>query len=118
VEELTRKMIETIRDAAKELKGAKRRAFEAQVCLDYLGGDPRLTETVFGWSRHTVAKGLEELRTGRIIPDAPRTYKPKTPTLNSPRILSIWSIRILRPIPSFKDSSSTPGSPPRRCVPC
>jgi hypothetical protein len=82
VEELTRKMIETIRDAAKELKGAKRRAFEAQVCLDYLGGDPRLTETVFGWSRHTVAKGLEELRTGRIIPDAPRTYKPKTEDAN------------------------------------
>ena len=78
MEELTPKMIETIRGAAKELTGAKRRAFEAQVSLDYLGGDPQLTETVFGWSRHTVAKGLKERRTGQIIPDAPRTYKPKT----------------------------------------
>ena len=71
MEELTPKMIETIRGAAKELTGAKRRAFEAQVSLDYLGGDPQLTETVFGWSRHTVAKGLKERRTGQIIPDAP-----------------------------------------------
>ena len=78
MEELTPKMIETIRGAAKKLTGAKRRAFEAQVSLDYLGGDPQLTETVFGWSRHTVAKGLKERRTGQTIPDAPRTYKPKT----------------------------------------
>ncbi len=78
MEELTPKMVETIRGAAKKLTGAKRREFEAQVSLDYLGGDPQLTETVFGWSRHTVAKGLKERRTGQIIPDAPRTYKPKT----------------------------------------
>ena len=78
MEELTPKIVETIRGAAKELTGAKRREFEAQVSLDYLGGDPQLTETVFGWSRHTVAKGLKERRTGQIIPDAPRTYKPKT----------------------------------------
>lgn len=78
MEELTPKMVETIRGAAKELTGAKRRAFEAQVSLDYRGGDPQLAETVFGWSRHTVAKGLKERRTGQTIPDAPRTYKPKT----------------------------------------
>jgi len=78
VEELSPKIVETIRGAAKELTGAKRREFEAQVSLDYLGGDPQLTETVFGWSRRTVAKGLKERRTGQIIPDAPRTYKPKT----------------------------------------
>lgn len=74
VEELSPRTIESFRAAAKELTGAKRRAFEARVSLDYLGGDPRLTETVFGWSRHTVAKGLRELETGRIIPDAPRSY--------------------------------------------
>jgi len=55
VEELTPKVIETLRKAAEELTGAKRRAFQASVSRDYLGGDPRLTETVFGWSRHTVA---------------------------------------------------------------
>ncbi len=67
MEELTPKVIETIRHAAKELTGAKRREFEARVSIDYLGGDPRLTETVFGWSRHTVAKGITEFNSGEVI---------------------------------------------------
>ena len=58
VEELTPKTIETMRDAAGKLTGSKRRAFESRVSLDYLGGESRLTETVFGWSRQTVAKGI------------------------------------------------------------
>lgn len=78
MEELTPKVIETIRHAAKELTGAKRREFEARVSMDYLGGDPRLTETVFGWSRHTVAKGIKEFNSGQVIADAPRASKPKT----------------------------------------
>lgn len=82
MEELTPKMIETLRTASKELTGAKRRAFQARVSQDYLGGDRRLTETVFGWSRHTVAKGLKELQTGKVIPDAQRSYKPKTEEAN------------------------------------
>ena len=49
MDELTPKIIETFRDAARRLRGADRRAFEAQVSLDYLGGDARLTETVFGF---------------------------------------------------------------------
>ncbi len=85
VEELTPKVIETIRHAARDLTGSKRRAFEARVSLDYLGGDTRLTETVFDWSRHTVAKGIKELDSGRVIPDAPRSYKPKTEEAN-PRL--------------------------------
>lgn len=62
--ELTEQQIATIKDAAQKLTGGKRRAFEAQVALDYLGGDARLAETVFGWSRQTVERGLHELRTG------------------------------------------------------
>ncbi len=62
--ELTEQLIATIKDAARKLTGRKRRAFEAQVALDYLGGDARLTETVFGWWRETVRRGLRELRTG------------------------------------------------------
>jgi len=85
MEELTRKIIETLRDAARELTGSKRRGFEARVSLDYLGGDTRLTETVFGWSRHTIAKGIKELHSGQVIPDAPRSYKPKTEDAN-PRL--------------------------------
>lgn len=86
VEELTAKVIATLREAAKEMTGAKRRRFQARVSQDYLGGDPRLTETVFGWSRHTVAKGLKELATGQTIPDQPRSGKPKTEDAN-PRLV-------------------------------
>ncbi len=76
--ELTEAMVKTIKEAAKKMTGANRRAFEAQVALDYLGGDPRLAETVFGWSCKTVSKGLEELRTGVVIPDQPRRAVRKT----------------------------------------
>lgn len=82
MEELSPKVIETLCDAARKLSGSKRRAFEARVSLDYLGGDTRLTETVFGWSRHTVAKGIKEFHSGRVIPDAPRRCKPKTEDAN------------------------------------
>ncbi len=64
--ELTEQQIATIRDAAGKLTGAKRRAFEGQVALDYLDGSSRRAETVFGWSRKTVELGLNELRTGII----------------------------------------------------
>ena len=71
-------MVKTIKAAAKNMTGPIRRAFEAQVALDYLGGDSRLAETVFGWSRKAVSKGLEELRTGIVIPDLPRNAVRKT----------------------------------------
>ena len=82
MEELTPKMIKTMRDAARKLTGSKRRAFEARVSLDYLGGDTRLTETVFGWSRHAVNMGIQELQFGQVIPDAPRVSRPKTENAN------------------------------------
>lgn len=62
--QLTEQQIATIKDAAQKLTGAKRRAFQAKVALDYLDGNPRRAETVFGWSRNTVELGLNELRTG------------------------------------------------------
>jgi hypothetical protein len=61
---LTEQQVVTIKDAARKLTGAKRRAFEAQVALDYLDGKARTAESVFGWSRQTVILGLHELRTG------------------------------------------------------
>ena len=64
MDKLTRQHITTIHDAAQKLTGAKRRAFEAQVALDYLDGSARQSERVFGWSRRTVELGLNELRTG------------------------------------------------------
>jgi len=62
--ELREQHIATIKDAARKLTSAKRRAFQAQVALDYLDGSPRRAETVFGWSRKSVELGLHELRTG------------------------------------------------------
>ena len=55
--ELTEQHIATIKDAARKLTGAKKRAFQAQVALDYLEGSPRRAETVFGWSRKSVELG-------------------------------------------------------------
>lgn len=63
---LTESMIATIKDAAGKLTGPKRRAFQAQVALDYLEGCPRRAERVFGWGRETVELGLNELRTGIV----------------------------------------------------
>ena len=64
MEVLTQEVIATFKDAARKLTGPKRRAFEAQVTLDYLDSNTWKAETVFGWSHHTVALGLNELRTG------------------------------------------------------
>ena len=61
---LTKEVIASFKDAARKLTGPKRRAFEAQVTLDYLDGNIWNAEKVFGWSHHTVALGLNELRTG------------------------------------------------------
>ena len=63
---LTDQVIASFRDAARKLTGAKRRAFQAQVTLDYLGGNAWKAERVFGWSHPTVTLGLNELRTGII----------------------------------------------------
>jgi hypothetical protein len=48
------------------LEGARRRAFMAEMALQYCGGSARLAATVFGWGRETVAVGLAEKRTGLI----------------------------------------------------
>ena len=67
--ELTDQQIATIKDAGTKLTGTKRRAFQAQVALDYLEGSPRRAERVFGWWRKAVELGLNEQRTGIICLD-------------------------------------------------
>ena len=66
---LSEQHITTIKDAAKKLTGAKRRAFQAQVAIDYLNSKPYLAEKTFGWDRKAVALGLNELRTGCVCFD-------------------------------------------------
>lgn len=53
-----------LRLAAQRLTGHQRRLFQAQTCLTLCDGNPRLAERRFGWGRHTVAKGLQELQSG------------------------------------------------------
>ena len=48
------------------MTGPTRRAFQAEMALQYGGGNPLLAETMFGWGRHTVEVGLAERRTGII----------------------------------------------------
>src|SRR4051812_25398512 len=60
MEVLTKEVIASFKDAARKLTGPKRRAFEAQVTLDYLDGNIWKAERVFGWSHKTVELGLNE----------------------------------------------------------
>jgi hypothetical protein len=64
MEPLPERILSTIREASRLLTGPKRRRFQAQVTLDYLDGNARQAERVFGWGRRTVQLGLHELRTG------------------------------------------------------
>ena len=52
--------------SASKMHGAERRAFIAEMTLRHCNGNPRKAETVFGWGRKTVEKGLGEKRTGII----------------------------------------------------
>ncbi len=54
----------TIKSAAKKLTGFKRRLFMAETTQQFLNGNARKAEHVFGWGRETVRKGLEELESG------------------------------------------------------
>ena len=60
--ELTDSMVATIKDAAVKLTGHRKRAFQGKVTLDYLGGSARRAETVFGWGREAVQRGLREIQ--------------------------------------------------------
>lgn len=55
--------LDLIKDAARKLTGANRRAFEARTTQELFGGNARRAEVVFGWSRCTVILGQHEVRT-------------------------------------------------------
>ncbi|MFM6407900.1 MAG: hypothetical protein ACKPGT_25845 [Microcystis sp.] len=67
VTELTEKIKSSLKDAAKKLTGFKKRAFMAQVTIDYFNSSPRRAETALGWSRQAIATGLKELETGIFV---------------------------------------------------
>lgn len=61
---LAEEQITDIRLAASKMTGSVRRGFMAEMALKYCEGRARKAETVFGWSKYTVATGLGEKRTG------------------------------------------------------
>ena len=61
---LSPSMVGTIRSASKKLTGFRRRQFQAEMTIKYCEGSARHAETVFGWGREAVNKGLNERRTG------------------------------------------------------
>jgi hypothetical protein len=66
------KTIDTIKDATLKLKGALRRAFQAQVVEDHCNGNLRHGTTIFGWSQPTLQRAFAERATGVVIADQPR----------------------------------------------
>jgi hypothetical protein len=58
--------IADLRLAASKMPGSTRRAFQAEMALQYCGGNPLLAETPFGWGRHPVEVGLAERRIGIV----------------------------------------------------
>ena len=64
---LSKQYITTLKNAAKKLTGAKRRAFEAQVTIDYFDSKAYLAEQALGWDRKTIVLGLNELRTANRV---------------------------------------------------
>ena len=66
---ITEKIKSTLKDTALKLTGYKKRAFMAQVTIDYLDSSPRKAETQLGWSRKAIATGLKELETGIVCID-------------------------------------------------
>ena len=56
--------IANLRLAAAQMRGAKRRAFQAEMAEQYCASNPRQAERLFGWGRETGEVGLAERRTG------------------------------------------------------
>ena len=66
---LTEAVKATFKDAARKLTGAEKRAFTAQVALDYFEGSARKTERAMGWGRVSIQRGLDTWATGKPYVD-------------------------------------------------
>ena len=53
-----------IKDACRRLTGFKRRAYQAEITLEYFHGSARQAEREMGWGRESVQKGLKEAERG------------------------------------------------------
>ena len=116
---LSAQHIKTIKDAARKLTGVKRRAFQAQVAIDYLSSKPQLAEKTFGRDRRTVALGLNELRTGFVCFEDFKARGNKKTEAKIPQ-LEIDIVALAEPYarltPSFRRCLNTRALQPMPCV--
>ncbi len=66
---LEERMKATLKDAAQKLTGSKKRAFMAQVAVDYFDSSARKVESHLVWGRAAVQLGLHERRVGVVCQD-------------------------------------------------
>jgi hypothetical protein len=67
------------------MTGATRRAYLAEVTLEWCDGNARQAERVFGWGRGTITKGLRERATGIQCVDADAQRGRKKTEENQPQ---------------------------------
>ena len=93
---LTEELSDLLTRLVKQIPYEHRRQAMGDVVQTLLQGKPRKAEDVLGWNRHTVALGLNELRTGiRCLSDVSARGKKKV-EVDNPRLLSNIE-RILEP---------------------
>ncbi|CAK0748719.1 transposase [Gammaproteobacteria bacterium] len=63
---LTSDQIDNLRSTAKNMYGANRRSFQAEITIQYCHGSARKAEKIFGWGRRTIKIGLAERKAGVV----------------------------------------------------
>src|SRR5882757_7132138 len=80
-------MIPILIDAAKTLKGGRKRLFMAKTVKAMGRGGQRWAEEHLGWCRDTIRKGAHELRSGMTCVDAFSSRRRKPAEEHLPRLL-------------------------------
>jgi hypothetical protein len=80
-------MIPILIDAAKALKGSRRRLFMAKAVSAMGRGGQVWAEAHLHWNRETIRKGMHELRTGMTCVDALHCRRRKPAEEHLPRLL-------------------------------
>ncbi len=62
--ELNKNLIKTFKKISRNLSGAEKRSFSAEITRTFLEGNARQAEVVFGWNRCSVQLGLKEITHG------------------------------------------------------
>ncbi len=63
---ISESQIGIFKETAKKLTGNDRRRFQSLITLEYLDGNTRKAESVFGWGRETVKLGIKEFESGFV----------------------------------------------------